>query len=66
VNLSCGSFVCTWNQLLTVFGTFPNHRVITATLVDDTFSGSTRSIGFAYYDNIELGDEKLQNPFGRR
>jgi hypothetical protein len=64
-NTTCGSFVCTWGQVLTVFGNFPNHRALTATLVDDTYGGSPRGIGFAYYDNIELGDEKLQNRIGR-
>ncbi len=53
-------FVITWQQVLTVFGNFPNHRVMTGALVDDTFTGSGRGIGFAFYDNIEIGDKKLR------
>lgn len=52
-------FVDTWAKVLTVFGNFPNHRVLTGELVDDTFTGSGRGSGFAFYDNIEIGDKKL-------
>jgi len=61
VGTLCGSFVCTWGQVLTVFGNFPNHRVLTGALVDDTFPGSGRGVGFGFYDNIEIGGRKLQS-----
>lgn len=60
VNVLCGSFVCTWGQTLTVFGNFPNHRVLRGSLADDFFTGSTRGATDAFYDNIEIGGRKLR------
>ena len=52
----------TWSQVLTLFGAFPNHHVLTGGVFDDTFTGSGRGSGLGFYDNIEIGDKKLQDP----
>jgi hypothetical protein len=49
-------FLVPWELLETVVSAFPNHRVCTGQLTDDTF-GIPGMSGIAYYDLISIGNE---------
>ncbi len=50
----------TWDVVKTAINTtFPNHMVLRGALVDDTFAGSGRGQGLAFYDDITIGQRTL-------
>jgi len=54
----CGSFVCTFAQVAAFLAAnFPNNKVLRGSLVQDAFAPIMQ--GFAFYDDIQIGDEIL-------
>lgn len=50
----------TWDVVKAAISTtFPNHMVLRGALVDDTFAGSGRGQGLAFYDDITIGQRSL-------
>ena len=43
----------------TFFAAFPNHKVTSGALVDDTYPGSPAGQGTAYYDDLSIGKRTL-------
>lgn len=53
-------FVIPWDALETFVSSFPNHRVESGALVDDTFGGPGQA-GKAFYDIVAIGNRTLDN-----
>jgi len=52
----------TWQGVITFFTTvYPNHAVLSGSLVDDSCSFATLSCGQAYYDLLTIENRSLQN-----
>jgi hypothetical protein len=57
-----GGMTFTWDQAQAfVTATFPNHRVISGSLVDDSGSFALTSRGQAYYDLVTIENRTLEN-----
>lgn len=53
-------FVISWDALETFVTAFPNHRVESGALADDTFGGPGQ-LGKAFYDIVAIGNRTLDN-----
>lgn len=57
-----GGMTMTWDQAeLFIMTTFPNHRVISGSLVDDSCGFAPTSCGQAYYDLVTIENRTLEN-----
>lgn len=55
-------FVIPWDAVETFLAAFfPTHRILRASLVDDTFPGSPSGQGCAYYDLSSLGPQTVED-----
>jgi hypothetical protein len=52
---------CTWAQVVTFFGTLPNHVVLSGGLYDDSCSFDAAACGQAYYDLLTVENRTLSN-----
>jgi hypothetical protein len=53
---------CTWQEVVTyIHATFPNHQVLSGSLVDDSCSFDPLACGLADYDLITVANRTLQN-----
>ena len=54
----CGSFVCTFSQVAAFLAANkPNHKILRGSLVQNAFVPIMQ--GFAFYDDLQIGDEFL-------
>jgi hypothetical protein len=51
-----GGMTNTWDQMEAFFAAFPNHQVITGSLVDDPYG-----LGRVYFDNVVIGNRSIDN-----
>jgi hypothetical protein len=57
-----GGMTMTWDQAESfVTGAYPNHRVLSGSLVDDSCSFAPTSCGAAYYDLVTVENRTLEN-----
>jgi hypothetical protein len=57
-----GGMTNTWDQMEAFFdGTFPNHQVLSSTLVEDPGSATPGSSGITYYDTVTMADQTADN-----
>lgn len=65
--LTVAGWVVPWSAAVAAVEAFPDHRVLTAALVDDTFAGSSATagspdgVGHAHYDLVTLDNRTLEN-----
>lgn len=52
-----GPFYNTFADIVAFFAAFPNHKVVSGSLVQDAFTSVMQ--GLAYYDDIQIGRRTL-------
>ncbi len=61
------AFVVPWTVAVAAVEAFPNHKVLSGALVDDTFpnssstAGSPNGVGHAFYDLVTVDNRTLEN-----
>ena len=56
-----GTFTNTWDQVEAFFAAFPEHRILRGSLVDDACSFAPTACGKAYFDNLVIGNQELDD-----
>lgn len=57
-----GAGTCTWDELeARVTAKYPNHKVLSGCLVDDSGSFFKAAAGLGFYDNVTIGNRTIQN-----
>lgn len=52
---------CTWTQVVAAFAAFPNNRVLSGGVYDDSCSFDALACGKAYYDLVTVENRTLTN-----